>query len=49
MPKKTLPIIYSKLLNKMGQDFLDIQYTVCPRSSNPFYIVSYLMKWVTTS
>ena len=33
----------------MGQD-LDIQYnTMCPRSSNPFYIVSYYIKWVTTS
>ena len=24
-------------------------YTVCPRSSDPFYIVSYYIKWVTTS
>jgi len=24
-------------------------YTVCPKSSAPFYIVSYFMKWVTTS
>ena len=24
-------------------------HTVCPRSSDPFYIVSYDMKWVTTS
>ena len=23
--------------------------TVCPRSSDPFYIVSYYIKWVTTS
>ena len=23
--------------------------TVCPRSSHPFHIVSYYMKWVTTS
>ena len=22
--------------------------TVCPRSSDPFYIVSYYIKWVTT-
>ena len=26
-----------------------IQYTLCPRSSYPFYIVSYYVKWVTTS
>ena len=23
--------------------------TVCPRSSDPFYIITYYMKWVTTS
>ena len=23
--------------------------TVCPRSRDPFYIVSYYIKWVTTS
>ena len=25
------------------------RHTVCPRSSDPFYIVIYYMKWVTTS
>ena len=25
------------------------QNTMCPRSSDPFYIVSYYIKWVTTS
>ena len=24
-------------------------YTVCPRSSYPFYVVTYYIKWVTTS
>ena len=24
-------------------------FTVCPRSSDPFYVVSYYIKWVTTS
>ena len=24
-------------------------YTICPRSSDSFYIVSYYIKWVTTS
>ena len=42
----------------MGQDFLDEQYgknqasnltTVCPRSSDPFYTVTYYIEWVTTS
>ena len=23
-------------------------FTVCPRSSDPFYIVTYYIKWVTT-
>ena len=23
--------------------------TVCPRNSDPFYIVTYYIKWVTTS
>ena len=23
--------------------------TMCPRSSDPFYIVTYYMKWITTS
>ena len=27
----------------------NILYTLCPRSSDPFYIVSYEMKWVNTS
>ena len=27
MPKKSEPILYSNLLHKKGQDFLDIQYT----------------------
>ena len=28
MPKKSCPILYSKLPYKVGQDFLDIQYTL---------------------
>ena len=24
-------------------------HTLCPRRSNPFYIVCYYLKWVTTS
>ena len=31
-----------------GSDSLDI-YTICPKSSDPFYIVTYYIKWVTTS
>ena len=39
----------------MGHYFLDILYhikwvtTVCPESSDPFYIVTCYIKWVTTS
>ena len=25
------------------------QHTVCPRSSDPFYTISYCVKWITTS
>ena len=31
-----------------GSTYLSI-YTVCPRSSDPFYRVSYYINWVTTS
>ena len=24
-------------------------YIVCPRSSDPFYVLTYYIKWVTTS
>ena len=24
-------------------------YTVCPRSKDPFYVVTYYIKWITTS
>ena len=27
----------------------DLEYTVCLRSLDPFYIVSYYIKWVKTS
>ena len=33
----------------MGHYFLDTSTTVCPGSSDPFYIASLLYKWVTTS
>ena len=29
--------------------FMCLLFTVCPSSSDPFYIVSYYIKWVTTS
>ena len=28
---------------------MSLTFTVCPRSSDPFYVVPYYMKWVTTS
>ena len=37
------PINKSKLSNRRSL------HTVCPRSSDPFYIVTYYIKWVTTS
>ena len=48
-----LPIYQAKLyVNekfKFMFVFYHIQNTVCPRSSNPFFRVSYYIKWVTTS
>ena len=29
--------------------YLCLVYTICPGSSDPFYIVSYYIRWVTTS
>ena len=26
-----------------------VRYTICPGNSDPFYIVSYYIRWVTTS
>ena len=31
------------------QEVLSNLYTVCPRGSDPFHIVNYYIKWVTTS
>ena len=39
---------FSYMLRAGGQGLITPS-TVCPRSSGPFYIVSYYMKWVTTS
>ena len=33
----------------LWQCFKHGTFTVCPRSSYPFYIVSHYIKWVTTS
>ena len=40
---------YSWLFKKIDLNLSTIYTTVCPRSSDPFYIVSYYIKWVTTS
>ena len=37
----------NELLNQIGSAY--ILNTVCPRSSDSFYIASYYIKWVTTS
>ena len=34
-------------INHVSTDL--IKRTICPRSSYPFYIVTYKIKWVTTS
>ena len=35
--------------NTLIKKNLIVNYTVSPRSSDPFYVVSYYIKWVTTS
>ena len=36
-------------MNVFNQINSNINDTVCPRSSDPFYVVTYYIKWVTTS
>ena len=33
LPRKSLPILYNKLLYKLSQDFLDVQYCISKKSS----------------
>ena len=47
--KSLVQFVYSEYTLKIVQAFFEIQHTVCPGSSYPFYIVSYYIKWVTTS
>ena len=35
--------------NRMRGQTLHLYCTVCPGNSDPFYIVTYYIKWVTTS
>ena len=39
------------VVNSKMNEYQDkgLKTTVCPRSSDPFYTVTYYMKWVTTS
>ena len=37
------------IFNHTHQGTACTEHTACPRSSDPFYIVSYYMEWVTTS
>ena len=45
------PSIYKKCLNLTFEKyfFVIFLYAICPRSSYPFYMVTYYMIWVTTS
>ena len=40
---------HSPSLSKLFRTLQKYVITVCPRSSDPFYIVTYYIKWVTTS
>ena len=37
------------MLTHKNLEWIFLQHTVCPRSSDPFYIVTYYIKWVTAS
>ena len=39
----------SSVKNNSICDFSRSYHTVCPRSSDPFYVETYYIKWVTTS
>ena len=38
-----------RLLDSAFESKVMILYTVCPGSSDPFYVVTYYIKWVTSS
>ena len=42
-------IISTKTIGQFLSERKIAGYTVCPKSSDPFYIVTYSIKWVTTS
>ena len=44
---KRITLLYLPQLVKLT--YIYILYTICPRGSDPFYIVSYNIKWVNTS
>ena len=46
---KSLIIWFSFILKSRLILCIFAQYTVCPRSTDPFYIVTYYIEWVTTS
>ena len=37
--------VFQHLLTIVDIKYLYLNYTVCPRSSDPFYILSYYIKW----
>ena len=43
------PCVQNSLLRGMQRHDKRRQATICPRSSDPFYVVTYYIKWVTTS
>ena len=47
--KKNINIIFNGYGRSLGSDVNQDYYNVCPRSSDPFYVVTYYIKWVTSS
>ena len=46
--KRTLSPLGDNVLSLPESERLNVQSTVCPRSSDPFCVVTYCIKWVTT-
>ena len=49
MTKKSCPISYYTIYKQMDKSSQSFYISVCPRSRDPIYIVSYYINWVTTS
>ena len=45
----TVRVVAEESMSRLVKGNMFFRYTVCPGSSDPFYIVSYYIQWVTTA